>query len=170
MRERERYIEHSVTPIELLQDSRPFIMITEDQVEERQLMGKDGHMQLHHEASKYSPYLKSLQTNTTCDTLQSQKDIQPRIQFSSDSAAIFSSSIGYKGIESDKATSPQRTTPAPTGSPGMIQGHTTIMRERAERVARRGSILSPPHIGVHGCVSISNQVTIPKLLPPPRRA
>jgi hypothetical protein len=48
------------------------------------------------------------------------------------SASFGNGRAGYNG-----ATRPQQAAPAPTGSPGGIRGPTVIMRERAEREARR---------------------------------
>lgn len=47
------------------------------------------------------------------------------------------SAFGNGRIGNNGATRPQQTAPAPTGSPGGIRGPTVIMRERAEREARR---------------------------------
>jgi hypothetical protein len=48
-----------------------------------------------------------------------------------------SASFGNGRVGNNGATRPQQTAPAPTGSPGGIRGPTVIMRERAEREARR---------------------------------
>jgi hypothetical protein len=48
-----------------------------------------------------------------------------------------SASFGNGRVGNNGATRPQQTAPAPTGSPRGIRGPTVIMRERAEREARR---------------------------------
>jgi hypothetical protein len=48
-----------------------------------------------------------------------------------------SASFGNGRVHNNGATRPQQSAPAPTGSPGGIRGPTVIMRERAEREARR---------------------------------
>ena len=125
-------IAFSEAPASLLPNSRPSIIITEDQVEERLLIDKDGLMRLQqHEASNYSSYVEQGQIPTTYGTLQAQVDAEAC------NATRSPGSFDYERAENNGAIRPQWTAPVPTGSSGGIRGPTVIMRERARREARK---------------------------------